>query len=308
MLLSVSRRTDIPQYYAPWFFGRLREGYVLVRNPRNPHQLSRVSLDPASVEGIVFWTKNPLPMLERLEELRGYPYYFQFTLTPYGRDVERALPPKGKVLVPAFQRLSRAIGPRRVLWRYDPIFFTDRYTPEYHLCYFERLAKLLAPYTERCTFSFLDEYPHTATKMAGLAPRPPLPAQRLGLAGKLARIAKQYGLQLCACAEEEDFSALGIAPARCVDPELLGQLMGCPLQAKKDPRQRPACGCAESVDIGEYDTCPGGCRYCYATRSARAAARHDPVSPLLTGWPGPEDRITLRPMPSCRQTQLRFGD
>ena len=308
MLLSVSRRTDIPQYYAPWFFTRLREGFVLVRNPRNPHQLSRVSLAPASVEGIVFWTKNPLPMLERLGELRKYPYYFQFTLTPYGRDVERGLPSKGKVLVPAFQRLSRAIGPQRVLWRYDPIFFTSRYTPQYHLYYFERLARLLAPYTARCTFSFLDEYSHTAQKMAGLVPTLPSPAQRLWLAGELARIAKQYGLQLCACAEEGDFGSLGIPPARCVDPELFGRLLGCPLTVKKDPRQRLACGCAESVDIGEYDTCPGGCRYCYATRSARPASLHDPASPLLTGRPGPGDRITLRPMPSCRQTQLRLWD
>ena len=145
MIVSVSRRTDIPAFYADWFFRRLKEGFVLVRNPMNVHQVSRVRLDAEAAEGFVFWTKNPAPMLDRLHLLQNRAYYFQFTLTSYGLDVETCLPSKGRVLLPAFQRLAEIVGPERVLWRYDPILLNDVYTPEVHLRRFEALAKRLAP-------------------------------------------------------------------------------------------------------------------------------------------------------------------
>ena len=168
MIISASRRTDIPTYYSEWFFNRLREGYVLVRNPMNARQISRISLSPEAVDGIVFWTKNPVPMLSRLGELEPYPYYFQFTLTAYGRDVEPNLPGKNGVLIPAFQELSRMAGRERVVWRYDPIFLSDRYTVEYHCRYFRVLAAKLGEYTEKCTVSFLDFYRSTARNMRSL--------------------------------------------------------------------------------------------------------------------------------------------
>ena len=136
MIISASRRTDIPAYYSDWFYNRIREGFVCVRNPMNFHQVSRISLSPDVVDGIVFWTKNPLPLMPRLEELRAYPFYFQFTLTPYGKDVEPGVPNKNDVILPAFQELSRQIGPERVIWRYDPILFTDHYTMDYHITSF----------------------------------------------------------------------------------------------------------------------------------------------------------------------------
>ena len=123
MLISASRRTDIPACFSHWFFRRIEEGYVLVRNPMNPHQVSRVSLSPQDVDGIMFWTKNPLPMLAAGPgALKGYMYCFQFTLNAYGEDVEPNIPGKWTAMVPAFRRLSEQIGPQRVLWRYDPIF------------------------------------------------------------------------------------------------------------------------------------------------------------------------------------------
>ena len=126
MILSASRRTDIPGYYSDWFYNRIKEGFLFVRNPVNMHQVSKIDLSPEVVDCIVFWTKNPAPMLAGLEELKAYPYYFQFTLTGYGTDIERNVPHKKDVVIPVFQDLSKRIGAQRVVWRYDPILFNDR--------------------------------------------------------------------------------------------------------------------------------------------------------------------------------------
>ena len=196
MIISASRRTDVPMYYADWLFNRIRAGYAYVRNPVNPRQVSRVSLEPEAVDGIVFWTKNPAPMLDRLDALKEYMYYFQFTLTSYGQDVERHIPHKGKGVIPAFQRLSDSIGPQRVIWRYDPIFLSPGYPLEYHIRWFEILARKLAPYTRKCIVSFLDFYRDTARNMAPLAIRPWEGEQRQTLARALAQIARSYNLTL----------------------------------------------------------------------------------------------------------------
>ena len=149
MILSVSRRTDIPNYYADWFYNRIKEGFLYVRNPMNYHQVSRIELSPDLVDCIVFWTKNPEPMMARLHELDDYAYYFQFTLTGYGRDIEPNVPHKKDRMIPVFQRLSETIGSSRVVWRYDPILFNDVYTEEYHLRAFERIADALADFAEK---------------------------------------------------------------------------------------------------------------------------------------------------------------
>ena len=164
MIISASRRTDIPTYYSDWFFNRIKEGFVFVRNPMNAHQISRIDLRPDVVDGIVFWTKNPLPMLDRLDLLKEYTYYFQFTLTSYGEDVESNIPSKSNVIIPSFQRLSDKLGPERVIWRYDPIFLSQKYSIDYHIHYFEMLAKRLSLYTKKCTISFLDYYCNTEKK------------------------------------------------------------------------------------------------------------------------------------------------
>ena len=173
MILSVSRRTDIPNYWADWFLRRLEEGYVCIRNPINAHQISRVALSPETVDCIVFWSKNPAALARRLDELEGYPYYFQYTITAYGKDVEPGLPDKKEVLIPLFQDLSRRLGPRRMVWRYDPILFSRRYTPEYHLRAFEEMARMLEGYAQRVVISFVDLYAKTRRSTAGLELSPP---------------------------------------------------------------------------------------------------------------------------------------
>jgi hypothetical protein len=149
MILSVSRRTDIPTYYSEWFFNRVKEGFVYVRNPMNIHQIGKILITPDVVDGIVFWTKNPLPMINRLEELNDYIYYFQFTLNSYGKDVEPNIPSKNDIIIPAFQSLSQRIGKDKVVWRYDPILFNENYTVKYHVKYFGMLVDKLAGHTER---------------------------------------------------------------------------------------------------------------------------------------------------------------
>jgi hypothetical protein len=146
MIISASRRTDIPSYYSEWFFNRLKEGFVLVRNPMNIHQISRINLSPNVIDGIVFWTKNPVPMLEKLAELRNYIYYFQFTITGYGSDIECNLPDKNKIILPAFKKISEIIGADRIIWRYDPIFFNPKYTFDYHIRAFGKIAETLSGY------------------------------------------------------------------------------------------------------------------------------------------------------------------
>lgn len=308
MVISASRRTDIPAYYSQWLFNRLREGYVLVRNPMNLHQIGRISLSLDVVDGIVLWTKNPVPMLGRLGELEPYPYYVQFTLTAYGRDVEPNLPSKNDILIPAFRQLSKAVGKARVVWRYDPIFLSDHYTMEYHFRYFRVLASKLCGYTESCTVSFLDRYQNTDKNMKDLKVQAETGEQQREMMERMAEIAEEYGLTLDTCAEAGDFEAYGIRHGSCIDRERLERIGGYRLSVGKDPNQRPRCRCVESIDIGAYGTCPNGCRYCYANRGYQAVLKnsrlHNPSSPLLFGETGQGDVIKDRKVRSLREEQM----
>lgn len=307
MIISASRRTDIPAFYSEWFFNRIKAGYVYVRNPINAHQISQVNLSPDVVDGIVFWTKNPIPMISKLDSLKEYMYYFQFTVTSYDSDLERNIPDKDAKIVPAFQKLSDLIGPDRVIWRYDPIFFDAKNSIRNHIAHFEKMAKLLSPYTRKCTISFLDFYPNMDKKFcfSGLTTE-----QLRQFAMRLAEIAHSYGLAMDTCAEKVDLSEYGIGHAKCVDGQLFEKLIGVPLEIKKDNNQRSECGCMKSIDIGAYNTCVHNCLYCYATYNYKAACenyrKHDPNSPLLIGNIEPEDKITVRQMSSCQVNQLRF--
>lgn len=308
MILSVSRRTDIPNYYFDWFCRRLREGYLYVRNPMNERQVSRIDLSPEAVEGMVFWTKNPAAMMGRLGEIEKYPYYVQFTLTGYGRDVEPGLPDKQQVLLERFRELSRAIGRRRVIWRYDPILFNRVYTPDYHRKAFAAIAGSLEGYTERAVISFVDMYTKIRKNMAALQVRD-LPEGELALfAGQLAAVAREHGMTVESCSEAIDLEAAGIRHGSCIDPGLMGEIMDCRILARKDKNQRKECGCMESVDVGTYNTCHNGCRYCYANLSQGAVRsrteRYDPDSLLLCGAVGPDDRVTLQKRRSVADGQM----
>ena len=298
MILSVSRRTDIPNYYSQWFYNRIKEGFVYVRNPMNTHQVSRIEITPDVVDCIVFWTKNPEPMMERLEELSAYHYYFQFTLTGYGRDMEPGIPHKREKMIPVFQALSDRIGKEKVIWRYDPIIFSQRYTQEYHLKAFEQIAMALKGFTEKCVISFVDEYAKNRKNMELLGAYEMDRYQLPEFAKKISQIAKRNGMDTGSCAESIDLAECGIKHNCCIDKELIEKTIGGRIKAGKDRNQRPECGCMESVEIGAYHTCKNGCKYCYANSSAENVARncskYDPTSPILCGAIAENDRITQR--------------
>lgn len=306
MIISASRRTDIPAFYSAWLMRRLEEGRVLVPNPWNPLQLGSLRLLPQNVDCIVFWTKNPAPMLDKLDRLDalGYRYYFSFTLTAYGPDIERGLPPKPE-LVESFRRLSERVGPARVDWRFDPVMVHGPYSTQWHLDRFGELCAALSGYTERCLMNFIKSYRHIARRIK-LMDEETLRATALGLS----RVAAAHHMPLYNCTGQWDLREQGIASAACIDREKIEALAGWPLAAKKDPGQPAVCNCLESVDIGMYDTCPHGCAYCYATTSEAALRRrlkaHDPDSPMLSGWPTGREKIRDRSRPLLRDPQLRL--
>ena len=298
MIISASRRTDIPAFYSEWMARRLKEGSVLVRNPWNFRKVRKVSLVPGEVDCIVFWTKDARPMFRYLPDMDalGHAYYFQWTITPYGRDMERNVPPKDEILE-GFRGLSRKIGRHRTIWRYDPVIIQGGLSVSWHLEAFSRMCRLLAGYTERCIFSFVDALPGTARRRKENPPEEVGREDMKAIAEGFSHIARAAGISLLTCAEEADFMEDGIPRGACIDGALAERISGHPVRAGKNRKQRPFCGCAASVDIGAYSSCPHGCSYCYACGSDRAVSanrsRHDPQSSLLIGAPAPLDSFPI---------------
>jgi len=302
MIISASRRTDIPAFYSDWLINRLRTGYALARNPMNPAQISRIPLSPDVVDCIVFWTKDPLPLLPRLPEIDrlGYRYYFQFTLTPYDCALEKNLRDKDAA-IETFIELSKRCP---VLWRYDPIILNDQLDIAYHAGQFTRLCEKLHRHTPHVTISFVTKYAKLKTPLI----RPITESEMAGLAGRFAEIAGQYGLPGKACCEKMDLTPYGIQKASCIDCAIVEALCGGKIAAPQDKNQRPGCGCLTSIDIGVYNTCGHGCIYCYANHSAGSVAanmrRHDPAGELLLGEVAPGEKITMREAKSWKEGQM----
>ncbi len=295
MIISASRRTDIPAFYSQWFMNRIRAGTCLVANPFNVRQVSRVSLDPADVEAIVFWTRYPKPMFRHLSELDrlGYRYVFQYSLLGYPRAIDRGAPSLA-VSLATFRELSDRIGPDRITWRYDPIFLTNLTDPSYHRSRYRQICEALKGSTHRSVISIMKRYRKVERRLKRLESMgaEPMELSRDGWAGFLADLAdaaRQNSMKLSACALEMDMSSYGIEPGRCIDADALSRIFGLHLEPVKDPAQRRTCRCTVSKDIGAYETCSFGCSYCYATSSLERARanrrRHDPRAELLMTRP-----------------------
>ena len=296
-VISVSRRTDVPAFFSEWFMNRIRAGVVAVPNPNNADQVSWVSLEPSSVSAFVFWTKDPEPMLKHLDVLDelGYLYYFQYTITAYPRHLEPHSPSLGHSAT-VFRELVGRLGRSRVIWRYDPIFFTERLDEKEQVRRIGEVADALGDAVGRLVVSFLDVYRRTEANMRLSlhgAEVWQFPRDWAQFAGGLGEVVRSHGLHLQTCAEApgvvERLAAAGAVTGRCVDPALLEELLHGDVDARKDTGQRDACGCVRSREIGMYDSCQHGCAYCYANVTSEVAirnarAKHDPASATLLGY------------------------
>lgn len=287
---------------------------MYVKNPMNAKQVSKIPLEKESIDCIVFWTKDPTRALEKLEELDNYPYYFQYTLNPYDESIERRVPPL-KERIETFKELSWRIGRERVVWRYDPIFLTREMGISYHLENFHYLSEELGDYTCTVMISILDYYKKIRKNMEALSYREMTSKELNRLIPSLKDMSQRKGLNIFSCAEDLDLKALGIEPGRCIDHRLVSQLLGQEVDIKKDKNQREVCGCVESIEVGVYNTCLHGCRYCYANFSDSVVKnncnKHDPKAPLLIGHVEDQDKITPRKIKTYRKnfSQMRlFND
>lgn len=290
MIISASRRTDIPAFYSEWFMNRIREEYVLNRNPFNANQIKKIILTPYQVDAIVFWTRNPKPLMKYLDELneKGFNYYFQYTITGYPRELEKYTPHPTKA-IETFIELSEKIGKEKVIWRYDPIIFTE-YTPfDEHIRLFEKISTHLENKTNKVVISFADPYKKITKKLEVVQYQDILENKNklYELVKQISEIAKSRNMLIESCSEEIDLDYCGIKHGKCIDDELIEKLFNINLHIGKDKNQRKECGCVQSVDIGMYNTCSHGCAYCYATFSDSTVEKnkllHDKNSPLLIG-------------------------
>ncbi|RJR54834.1 MAG: DUF1848 domain-containing protein [Desulfobacteraceae bacterium] len=298
MIVSASRRTDIPAFYSSWFMNRIRAGFCLVPSPFNPKQVSRIPLAPEDVDCIVFWTRDPRPLLPHLPVLdgEGYRYYFLITLLNNPRAID-PFAPSVKTSVDTFKRLSDKIGPRRVIWRYDPILLSTATEPRFHKEGFSLLAEKLRGSTTRSIISLATIYRKLRGRLSGLEQngirvREPEDREIADIMTSLAAAARENGMEILSCAQERSLNDFGILPGRCVDDLLIRDLFGIEVSHRKDPSQRKSCGCVESRDIGMYDSCRFGCVYCYATSDVARAkvnySRHDPHGASLLPMPQTE--------------------
>ena len=305
MIINTGQRTDIPAFYSEWFVNRLREGFVLVRSPYDPGTVTRYRLDPEVVDLIGFCTKDPSPMLPHLELLRPYGQFWYVTITPYGREIEPGVPPKREVLE-SFLRLSEAVGPDRVGWRYDPVFVSADYPVERHIRAFEAMARTLSGATRTAVVSFIDLYAKTRRNFPEV--REMSREERLILGRAFAETAARCGMTLRPCAEGDELARFGADCGGCMTVAMYERALGSRLRVPARAPARKECACYLGGDIGAYDTCGHLCRYCYANHDADAVrrnmARHDPASPLLVGHLRDTDRVREAKQESWTDGQL----
>ena len=284
MILNTGSRTDIPAFYSDWFYNRIQEGYCLVRNPYYPEQVTKYVLSPQVIDAIVFCTKNPQPMLDRLSLLSQYCTFWLVTITPYEQDIEPCVPRWSKV-IDNFRYLSRQVGVDRMSWRYDPIFISQKYSVSYHIERFEQMAEDLQGYTRQCVVSFIDLYEKTKRNFPQA--RSVTAAQQEQLIETFSKIAAAKGMQIHLCCEDRALTKANVDADGCLSQTVLERAIGAALHVPKKKMARDACSCLLGADIGMYNTCGHGCLYCYANydnESVRVNRKlHDSASPLLIG-------------------------
>lgn len=293
MIINTGGRTDTVQYYTEWLLNRFSEGYALSRNPLFPSKVTRYELTPDKVDCVVFCSKNYKPILPRLHEITDrFNTYFHYTITAYGKEIEPGVPGIEESM-DTLIKLSALAGKERIAWRYDPVLLTKDYTVQRHLEIFEHMAEVLSPHIDRCIFSFVEMYKKLESNMPELVP---LSEQDMdALAHGLGTIAGKYGILIQTCGTNGDYTRYGIHSSGCMTLDILGKANNTVFKDLKHKGMRQGCHCIESRDIGAYDTCMNGCKYCYANKNQRKAFEnyqyHDKTSPLLLGAVKPGDTI-----------------
>lgn len=309
MIIQTGMRTDIPAFYSEWFCNRIKEGFVLVRNPYNPVQVTRYSLSPDVVDLISFCTKNPSPMLPKMDILDPYGQYWFVTITPYGKDIEPNVPDKQKVM-DDFRRLSDRAGVDSIGWRYDPVFVDEVHSVEWHIRMFEKMAQTLSGYTRTCVISFIDIYKKVESNFPEA--REVSQKDKLTLGKAFIETARKHNMIVKPCAEGNDLAQYGADCSGCMTVSTYETALHSHLNVpKKGKNQRNGeCACILGTDIGAYDTCGHLCKYCYANTDPALVMenmkRHDPKSPFLIGGATSEDVIHEADQKSWIDKQLRM--
>lgn len=309
MIINTGSRTDIPAFYSEWFYRRIREGFVMVRNPYRPTDVTRYLLDPSVADMIAFCTKNPAPMLGRLHELDAFRTLFMVTITPYGKDVEPYVPEPDRVM-DAFAALSEYAGRNAVSWRYDPVLITDRYPVDFHKSAFEKMAGKLKNWTDQCVVSFVDLYEKTKRNFPGV--RNVTQSEQRELIRSFGETAERLDMQIHLCLEDARLVRPHVDAGGCMSREVVEKAIGQRLTVPNHPPARSGCSCLLGADIGAYDSCGHGCLYCYANESRALAVRtmrlHDPASPLLIGHLTKDDIVRDAKQESWIDPQMSLFD
>lgn len=311
MILNTGLRTDIPGFFSEWFYNRIEDGFVYVRNPYAKNQIYSYRLDPELIDCIIFCTKNPKPMFENLEKIDKFNQYWHITITPYEKEIEPNVPPMNDVLE-SFKYLSKKLGKENVTLRYDPIFINEKYTLEKHIESFEYIINSLSGYTTEAIISFIDLYEKTKRNFPQA--REVTKDERLKIGKEFARIGNENNIRIKTCVEGTELDKFGIDSSGCMTKEVIERAINKNLNIPKQKARNGECYCLLNNDIGEYNTCGHGCLYCYANSNKRLVKRnlklHDPKSPILIGEIKEDDIIkemnqkSLIINDSTRQTRL----
>ena len=293
MILFASGRTDIPAFYSKWFINRVKAGFVDVRNPFNQNLVSRINF--SDVDLIMFCSKNPLPMIDKLKMLK-VPVLFHVTITPYSKDVEPNIPDK-RLIIEGVKKLSLVLGIDNVVLRYDPIFLSDKYNVDYHIRAFDKLCKNLNGYVNKIIVSFMDEYKNVRSNKNILKYRTFTREDYKKIGEAFSKSAMDNGMIVQTCFEDEDLTEYGFVKGECLSHELAYILTGKKFKSS-NVRKEKKCQCVQMVDIGDYNSCMHMCKYCYANYDEKAVSsnfeRHDDNSSLLIGSVQSDDVIKVR--------------
>ena len=308
MIINTGNRTDIPAFYSDWFCNRIKEGYVYVRNPYFPQQVSKYQLNPEVVDMFIFCTKNPQPMLSKLDLLKDYQQFWSVTITPYNQTIEPYVPNKNDI-IRSFQTLSKKIGNEHIGWRYDPIFLNEKYTIDYHLSIFEQMCQRLQGYTHQCVISFIDLYKKTKKNFPGI--QSVSLENQFFITQKFVEIAKIYDITIYTCHENQILKKAGANVSGCLSKEIIDQATHHSLKIpESNQNARNGCSCLLNHDIGVYNSCLHGCLYCYANVDRKTVItnyqHHDKNSPFLIGREKKDDIIKEAKQKSYKNKQLNL--